>query len=190
VYSVLAPEGPLADGAFIDWAGTAVQFAEAIGAGIVVFHPEKLKNRADTACQQSVLKNLRHLQERTRVTVAVETFWDNSRILPPDTIMGKQVPMVLDTSRLPKSEITWVVETYHTHIVNIHLSAVIRDRELKGIARRHQPIDRDGFCMDLLDRLQELEWGGVVTLEYMPWLHQKVLEDRKLLERIYGLQKL
>jgi hypothetical protein len=40
--------------------------------------------------------------------------------------------------------------------------------------------------MDVLDRLQELQWGGLVTLEYMPWLHAKVLEDRKLLERIYG----
>jgi hypothetical protein len=28
-----------------------------------------------------------------------------------------------------------------------------------------------------------------VTLEYMPWLHTKVLEDRNLLERIYGLPK-
>ncbi len=74
--------------------------------------------------------------------------------------------------------------------MNIHLSAVIRDRALKGIARQHQPIDRDGFCMDLLDRLQELGWYNVVTLEYMPWLHEKVLEDRKLLERIYGPQKL
>jgi len=44
--------------------------------------------------------------------------------------------------------------------------------------------------MDLLDRLQELGWQGLVTLEYMPWLHAKVLEDRKLLERIYGPQKL
>ncbi len=189
VYSVHAPEGRLAESAFIDWAGRAVQFAEAVGANIVVVHPEKIGKDAPDG-KGPALNNIRHLQDRTRVTVAVETFWDKGRVLPPDVIMGNQLPMVLDTSRLPKSEITWVIETYHTHIVNIHLSAVIRDRELKGIARQHQPIDRDGFCMDLLDRLQELEWSGVITLEYMPWLHEKVLEDRKLLERIYGPHKL
>jgi hypothetical protein len=74
-------------------------------------------------------------------------------------------------------------------MVNLHLSAVIREKGLKGIARQHQPIDRDSFCLDLLDRLQELGWSGVVTLEYMPWLHTKVLEDRNLLERIYGPPK-
>jgi len=84
--------------------------------------------------------------------------------------------MVLDTSRLPKSEIMWVIETYHTHIVNLHLSAVTRERGLNGIAKQYQPVERDNFCLDLLDRLQELEWNGVVTLEYMPWLHAKVLK--------------
>ena len=76
---------------------------------------------------------------------------------------------------------------HHTNIVNLHLSAVTRDRELRGIAKQYQPVERDNFCLDLLDRLQELEWNGVVTLEYMPWLHAKVLEDRKLLDRIYGI---
>ena len=190
VYSVHAPEGCLANKAFLDWAWKSVQFAEAVGAGIVVLHPEKEQPGAGATADCSALDNIRHLQDRTQVRIAVETFWDTSRVLPPDMIMGNQIPMVLDTSRLPKSEITWVIETYHTHIVNIHLSAVTRDQGLKGIARQHQPIDRDGFCMDLLDRLQELAWNGVITLEYMPWLHEKVLEDRKLLERIYGPQKL
>jgi len=44
------------------------------------------------------------------------------RVLMPDEIMQNQIAMVLDTSRLPKSEITWVIESYHTHIVNLHLS--------------------------------------------------------------------
>ena len=80
----------------------------------------------------SVVENIRHLQERTRVVIAMETFWDTKRILTPDQIMNESMPMVLDTSRLPKSEITWVIESYHTHIVNLHLSAVTRDRELQG----------------------------------------------------------
>jgi hypothetical protein len=191
VYSVHAPDGHLADDTFLDWAGRVVQLAESVNAGIMVLHPEPLPaGRAG----DTVLENIRHLQDRmqdrTRVTIAMETFWDTERVLTPDAIMNNQIPMVLDTSRLPKSEIIWAIETYHTHIVNIHLSAVTRDRGLKGLARQHQPIDRDGFCMDILDRLQELAWYNVVTLEYMPWLHGKVLEDRKLLERIYGPQKL
>ncbi len=189
VHSVHAPDGHLTDATFLDWAGRVVQLAEAVGAGIMVLHPEPLPpgRKAD---EKAVIENILHLQDRTRVAIAMETFWDTERVLTPDAIMQNQIPMVLDTSRLPKSEITWAVETYHTHIVNIHLSAVIRDRGLKGIARQHQPIERDGFCMDVLDRLQELGWYNIVTLEYMPWLHDKVLEDRKLLERIYGPQKL
>jgi hypothetical protein len=189
VYSVHAPDGHLADGTFLDWAGRVVQIAESVGAGIMVLHPEPVPS-GRVGDQQAVLENIRHLQDRTKVTIAMETFWDTARALTPDAIMEHQIPMVLDTSRLPKSEITWAIEAYHTNIVNIHLSAVTHDRGLKGIARQHQPVDRDGFCMDILDRLQELGWYNVVTLEYMPWLHSKVLEDRKLLERIYGPQKL
>ena len=186
VYSVLAPDGHLADANFISWAGKSVQFAEAVGAGIVVFHPEPAGPDSGDLDHLSVAENIRHLQDRTRVVLAVETMWNSQHVLSPDQIMQAGLPMVLDTSHLPKPEITWVVETYHTHIVNLHLSAVTRDRELKGIVNQYQPVERDNFCLDLLDRLQELEWNGVVTLEYMPWFHTKVLEDRKLLDRIYG----
>jgi sugar phosphate isomerase/epimerase len=187
VYSVNAPDGHLADGRFIDWAGKAVQFAEAVGAGIAVFHPEAAGPDSGDLDHLSVVENIKHLQERTQVVIAVETLWNSKRVLTPDQIMKESLPMVLDTSNLPKPEITWVIESYHTHIVNLHLSAVTRDRELKGIVKKFQPVERDNFCLDLLDRLQELEWHGVVTLEYMPWLHAKVLEDRKLLDRIYGI---
>jgi hypothetical protein len=187
VYSVHAPGGHLADGIFIDWAGKAVQFAEAVGSGILVLHPEAAGPDSDDLDHPSVIENIKHLQERTRIVIAIETMWNSKRILTPDQIMKESLPMVLDTSHLPKPEITWVIESYHTHIVNLHLSAVTRDRELKGIAKKNQPVERDNFCLDLLDRLQELEWNGVVTLEYMPWLHAKVLEDRLLLDRIYGI---
>jgi hypothetical protein len=186
VYSVHAPEGHLTDGNFIEWAGKVVQFAEAVGSGIMVLHPEAVAADSGDQGHLSVIENIRHLQERTRVVIAMETFWDKKRILTPDQIMNASLPMVVNTSRLPKSEITWVIETYHTHIVNLQLSAVIRDIGLKGIAKQYQPVERDNFCLDLLDRLQELEWNGVVTLEYMPWLHAKVLDDSKLLDRIYG----
>jgi sugar phosphate isomerase/epimerase len=186
VYSVHAPDGHLADGNFFDWAGKAVQFAEGVGAGIMVLHPEPVGQEPGALDYASVVENIRHLQERTGVTIAMETFWDTKRVLTPDQIMNEGLPMVLDTSLLPKPEITWVIESYHTDIVNLHLSAVTRDHLLKGIAYQNQPVDRDSFCLDLLDRLQELDWQGVVTLEYMPWLHTKVLEDRRLLDQIYG----
>jgi len=121
------------------------------------------------------------------VVIAMETFWDKKRILTPDQIMNTSMPMVLDTSRLPKSEIMWVIETYHTHIVNLHLSAVTRERGLNGIAKQYQPVERD----KLLPRSPGPTPGAGVErcgyLEYMPWLHAKVLEDRKLLDRIYGI---
>ncbi len=189
IYSVHAPDGHLADGNFIDWAGKVVQFAEAVEAGIVVFHPETAGADGGDLDHLSVVENIRHLQDRTRVTISVATLWNSKRVLSPDQIMRASLPMVLDTSHLPKPEITWVIESYHTHIVNLHLSAVTRDRELKGIAKKYQPVERDNFCLDLLDRLQELEWSGVVTLDYMPWLHAKVLEDRLLLDRIYGMER-
>ncbi|MDA8098611.1 MAG: hypothetical protein M0042_03165, partial [Nitrospiraceae bacterium] len=153
VYSVHAPDGHLSDETFIDWAGKVVQFAEAVGASVMVLHPEKISETRN-GNRDAVIGNIQHLQDRTKVTIGVETFWGAPRVLSPDAIMQSQLPMVLDTSYLPKPEILWVIESYHTHIVNLHLSAVTRDRKLKGFAYKHQPVDRDGFCMDILDRLQ------------------------------------
>jgi hypothetical protein len=189
VYAVQAPEGPLADAAFPEWAGEVVRFGEAVGAGIVVFRPEAADAGAAGKEVTMALENIRNLQARSRPILAVGTFRDRLRLLSPDEIMRHQLPLVLDTSQLPKSEITWIVEAYHARVVNLHLSAVIRDEELEGIEWKHQPIDRDGFCLDVLDRLQELGWNGLVTLDYMPWLFAKVVEDQMLLERIYGVQR-
>jgi hypothetical protein len=187
VSSVHAPHGQIADANFKNWAMGVIGFAEAVGAGIAVFHPEKRSKEDGQDEQAAALANIKHVQDRTRVTMAVETFWDKSRVLTPDEIMEHHLPMVLDTSLIPRPEITWIVESYRTHLVNIHLSGVKpggRDRA----GHQHQPIDSDAFCLDLLDRLFELGWNGVVTLEYMPWLQDKSLEDRHLLERIYHHQ--
>jgi hypothetical protein len=125
------------------------------------------------------------MQERTSVTIAIETLWDYNLVLNPDDIMEKHLPMVLDTSRIPKTEITWIIESYRTQIVNVHLSAVEPGGKT-DISRQFKPVDSDSFCLDILDRLQELGWSGLVTLEYMPWLSSKSIEDRVLLERIYA----
>jgi len=189
VLSVHAPHGHLADDTFKGWAPQVVGFAESIGCGTVVFHPEQRSDAARQELHATVLLNMKHVQDRTRVLIAIETFWDQDRVLTPDEIMEHHMPMVLDTSLIPKSEITWIIESYHTHMVNVHLSAVAPGGERDEAGRQFRPIDNDPFCLDLLDRLHELEWNGVVTLEYLPWMAGKSVEDRQLLERIYQLQQ-
>jgi len=184
VCSVHAPHGELGHGSFRNWAGRIIQFAEALGSEMLVFHPEERQEGRKNE-QSSALLNIKYLQDRTEVTIAVETLWDKERVLTPDEIMEHRLPMVLDTSYIPKPEVTWIIESYRTHLVNLHLSAVTPGGG-RTAGRQFRPIDNDPFCMDLLDRLHELGWDGVVTLEYLPWLAGKAIEDRKLLEQIYS----
>jgi len=185
VHSVHAPHGALGDGSFRIWAGKLIQFAEGLGSDMLVFHPEERLDSSRNDEQASALSNVQYLQDRTAVTIAVETLWDKNPVLTPDEIMAHSLPMVLDTSYIPKSEVTWIIESYRSQIVNVHLSAVTPGGG-RTAGRQFRPIDNDPFCMDLLDRLHELGWDGVVTLEYVPWLSGKALEDRKLLEQIYS----
>jgi len=185
VRSVHAPHGELAGKDFMDWARIAIGFAESVGAEIVVFHPETLSHEKGREDQTTALQNIKREQERTKVLISLETFREKDRVLTPDEIMENQLPMVIDTSLIPKTEITWIMESYHTHVSNIHLSAVSEGVEQQACARHFRPIDSDPFCLDILDRLQELGWNGLVTLEYLPWLSNKSMEDRLLLERIY-----
>ncbi len=189
VRSVHAPHGRLADKGFRNWAHGVIGFAESIRAEMVVFHPEEEAEHTSKDLHAEVILNIKHVQERTKVLVAIETFWDEKCVLMPDEIMEHRLPMVLDTSRIPKTEITWIIESYRTHLVNVHLSAVMPGGQRSDAGRQFRPVEADSFCMDLLDRLFELEWNGVVTLEYMPWLTAKSMEDRNLLERIYPVQK-
>jgi len=185
VRSVHAPHGHLADESFKQWAPGVVGFAEAIGADIVVFHPETRSHDTRQDEQTTAILNIKYVQDRTQALVALETFWEKDRVLTPDEIMENRLPMVLDTSLIPKPEITWIMESYRTHVVNVHLSAVKPGNNEHRASRQFMPVDSDPFCLDLLDRFQELGWDGVVTLEYLPWLSCKSLEDRHLLERIY-----
>jgi len=184
VRSVHAPHGHLADETFKNWAMGVIGFAEAVGAEIAVFHPEIKSKKSGQSDQASALLNMKYVQDRTKVVIAIETSWDNDRLLTPDEIMEHHLPMVLDASLIPRPEITWIIESYSTHLVNLHLSG-IKPGDRHKAQRQHRPVDSDSFCLDLLDRLSELGWTGVVTLKYMPWLQNKSLEDRHLLERIY-----
>ncbi len=189
VRSVHAPHGDLADRTFMDWAGEVIGLADDLGAETAVFHPEARPGESRCSGQSLAVGNIKFLQDRTKVTVAVETFWEDDRVLTPDEIMDNRLPMVLDTSRIPKPAITWIMESYHTHVKNVHLSAVATGSEHPAAIRQFRPIDNDPFCMDILDRFHELGWNGVVTLEYLPWLSSKSVEDRHLLERIYRRQE-
>jgi sugar phosphate isomerase/epimerase len=185
VRSVHAPHGDLATSDFRNWAPIVAGFAEAVAAEIVVFHPEIRPEGSREEHLATCLDNIKFLQERTNVLVSLETFREHDRVLTPDDIMKNNLPMVLDTSLIPKTEITWIMESYHTHVSNIHLSAVSSGSDRHESTRQFRPIDNDPFCLDILDRLNELKWNGVVTLEYLPWLSNKSVEDRMLLERIY-----
>lgn len=185
VRSVHAPHGALAGRDFPTWASVIVGFAESVGAEIVVFHPETMTHEKGPGDVATALENIKQVQAKTKVLVALETLREKDRVLTPDEIMEKQLPMVIDTSLIPKSEITWIMESYHTHVSNIHLSAVSAGVEQQACARQFRPVDSDPFCLDVLDRLHELGWNGLVTLEYLPWLSSKSMEDRLLLERIY-----
>jgi hypothetical protein len=185
VRSVHAPHIHFTDEFFRNAARLLIAFAEAVGSEIVVFQPEKRPQATRSNEQAAALQNIALLQERTRVQIAIETFWDETRVLTPDEIMAHHLPMVLDTSLIPKPEITWIVDSYRTHVVNVHLSAVMPGYERHVAGRQFRPVDNDPFCLDVLDRFQELNWSGVVTLEYMPWLSEKSREDRTLLENIY-----
>ena len=185
VRSVHAPHIHFTGEYFRNAARLVIAFAEAVGSEIVVFQPEKRSEETRKHEQAAALRNIALLQERTRVKIAIETFWDAERVLTPDEIMENHLPMVLDTSLIPKPEITWIVDSYRTHVVNVHLSAVMPGGERHAAGRQFRPVDSDPFCLDVLDRFHELNWNGVVTLEYMPWLSEKSKEDRTLLENIY-----
>ena len=185
VRSVHAPHGSLAAPDFRTWASIVIGFAEAVDAEMVVFHPETSQQENRQEEQTAALYNINREQERTTVRISLETLREKDRILTPDEIMKHQLTMVLDTSLIPKTEITWIVESYHSCVSNIHLSAVSSGDEQQACARQFRPVDSDPFCLDILDRLHELGWNGLITLEYLPWLSTKSMEDRLLLERIY-----
>jgi sugar phosphate isomerase/epimerase len=92
VRSVHAPHGELGESSFKNWAGRIIQFAEALGAEILVFHPEERSEGTRREEQSSALQNIKYLQDRTAVTIAVETLWDKDRVLTPDEIMENRLP--------------------------------------------------------------------------------------------------
>lgn len=177
VSSVHATQGHLTDPGFMTWALETVRFAEEVGAGVVVFHPEQSRKDRRLDFQVMALQNLKRLRRETEITVAVETFGGPKRILSPEEIGEKGLPMVLDTSHLFMERTLGVIRRYHKSIVLVHLSEP-RD------GRQHMPVE--GFGFDVLDTLKAVGWEGPVTLEYLPEFHSELVPHVEVLERMYG----
>lgn len=178
--SVHAPQGRLTHDGFLSWALDVVRFAESIGAGVLVFHPENAKEQR-TNLQMIALRNLRELQRSTQVRIAVETFGNSKRVLLPEEIGERKLPMVLDTSHVFQERGFYLIERYHATIAAVHLSEMRKDAN--GEVRPHMPVEGYGF--DVLRALEEKGWHGPVTLEYLPDYHHRLLADRQTLESLF-----
>ena len=181
VNTVHAPQGRLADDSFITWALPTVQFAESIGAEVVVFHPESVPKLSKPNAQGIALENVKTLQNRTSVTVAIETFGNTKRIITTEEIIEFKLPMILDTSHLFQRRIFQIIEAYHAGIVGVHLSEMRADTD--GETRPHLPVESYGFTV--LEKLKKKGWNGSVTLEYLYEYHDKLANDRQALQKMF-----
>ncbi len=183
VQNIHATQGRLSDPDVMVWGLDAIRLAEAAGAHVVVFHPDNVKKDAKANQQILIMQNIRRLQRQSdKVTVAIETFGGPKRSFTPEEIIDKGLPMVLDTSHLFQDRTMQIIDKYHSGVVSVHLSEERYDEQEKK-SMPHMPIEDFGF--KVLDLLAEKEWDGVVTLEYLPWHHHRLLPDRIMLERKY-----
>ncbi len=180
--SVHAPQGRLTDDNFLSWAGETVRFAEAVGAGVVVFHPENTRKDARTNLQLTALGNIRKLQRETGLRIAVETFGGPKRLLSPEEIGERHLWMVLDTSHVEQDRARDLIGRYHGTIAAVHLSEMRLD-EKTGEKRPHLPVT--DFGREVLRLLEAKGWQGTVTLEYLPEYHDQLLPDREKLEGLF-----
>jgi len=172
VLSVHAPQGNLLVRAYDRWAEPAMRLADALGARAVTFHPNR--NRTDRlAAQATAREHLAAIQRDVGALAAVETFGGRQRVFHPEEIVDLGLPMVLDTAHLDDNDrILGLIRRYHRNIPTVHLSA-------RGEAEHHLPID--GFCLEVVGLLRDLDWAGGVILEYLPWHHYRVRSDLALL---------
>lgn len=181
--SVHAPQGAIADNSFMSWAPEVAQFTMDSGARVVVFHPEQYNSSSRLYCQNIVLQRIKELQSLTPVVIAVETFGGKRRVLMPSELVYHKLPMVLDVSHVREEESREMIKINVRNIVGIHLSAIGVDPKT-GENGHHLPIN--DFCFEILDSLKKAGWNGVVTLEYLPWHHDRLLKDREILEKRYS----
>jgi len=183
VGSVHAPQGRLADEDFMRWAVPTIRFVEKTGAPVAVFHPESVPKLLKPSAQAIALRNVKRLQRETSVTVAIETFGSAKRVLTPEEVIERGLPLILDTSHLLVRRIFQVIETYHSGIVGVHLSEMRHD-DAAGHDLPHMPVASYGI--EVLQALRARGWDGNVTLEYLPQYHDRLIPDRQALEELFG----
>lgn len=176
VNSVHAPQGHLTDGDFHSWALATTFFAESVGAAIVVFHPEACAMSRRMDMQITALQNIKRIQRETDLKIAIESFGNKKRILTPEEIIAGHLPFVLDTSHLFPQRTMDIIEKYSNNISAVHLSEP-RD------GRQHMPLEDFGFRV--LDALKDRQWSGIVTLEYLPDYHDRLIPDMLVLKDRY-----
>jgi sugar phosphate isomerase/epimerase len=182
VSSVHAPQGRLADESFMQWALPTIRFAEKAGAPVAVFHPESVPKLLKPSAQAIALRNVKRLQRETSVMVAIETFGSAKRVLTPEEVIERGLPLVLDTSHLFVRRIFEVIEAYHAGIVGVHLSEMRHD-DAAGHDLPHMPVATYGI--EVLQALRARGWDGNVTLEYLPQYHDRLIPDRADLEELF-----
>lgn len=183
VNSIHAPHGRLSGNAFMAWAPQVTRFAERTGAGLVVYHPEgNIAKVRKSRFQATALGNIKALQGRTPVTVAIETFGNKGRIFTPSEITEHCLPMVLDTGHVDEVYAFELIEQYSGNIVAVHLSEnsidPTSDRKVMG----HLPAESYGI--EVLKALQARGWNGTVTLEYLPDYNDGLF--RRALQKKFG----
>ena len=181
VQSIHAAQGNLAADDCFAWAQPALWLADELGARCVTFHPSQTNRDQRLNAQTLAKRHLRQLQRDHQAVAAIETFGGSRRIFHPEEIVQFGLPMVLDTAHLHEDErILKLIKDYHRSIPTVHLSA-------RGDGEHHLPVD--AFCLDVVALLSDLDWGGGVILEYLPWHHYRVRDDLAILRRFLDGEK-
>jgi len=149
VYSTVhATMAKINDNNFLEWGQQTIKIAEDLGAKTITVHPNRVSKKNKAILQETECINLRHLQHKTPVGIAIETFTGHERIFTPDEIIQAKLPMTLDTSHIHNDDmIMCIIQKYWQYIPVVHLSA--RNNE-----EQHLPIDT--FCIKTVRELVNL----------------------------------
>ncbi len=177
VQSVHAPQGRLTDPDFHSWALAATKFAESVAAKYIVFHPEEARQDMRVNRQILAMRHIRRLQRETSVTVCIESFGSKKRIFRPEEICDEGLQLCLDTSHLFVDRTMQLIDKCLENIAYLHLSEA-RD------GNQHMPVQGIGF--EILDKLQDKGWNGLVVLEYLFEYHDRLIPDMVMLTERYG----
>lgn len=163
------------DNDFLEWGQQTIKIAEALGAKTITVHPNRISKKNKAILQEIASINLRQLQHKTPVSIAIETFTGHERIFTPDEIIQAKLPMTLDTSHIHDDDmIMRIIQEYWQHIPVVHLSA-------RNSENQHLPIDT--FCIKIVRELVAIGWAGTIVLEYLPWHHYRLSQDIKIVEQ-------